>query len=51
MEFKKKTKPKNLGKKQKKKYILNNLDALLEVRERVLGAFESRFFRQGLRPF
>ena len=56
MNFKKKTKPQNLEKKQNEKYILKNLYSLFEGRERVLNAFDSKIFpikifRQGLRPF
>ena len=44
MDFKKNTRPQNLGKKQDKKYILKTLYALLEVRETVLDVFESKIY-------
>ena len=42
MDFKIKTRPQNLKKKQEKKNILKNLYALFEVREGVFDAFESK---------
>ena len=44
INFNKKINPKNPDKKQKKKYILKNLYALFDGRERVLDAFESKIF-------
>ena len=45
MNFKKKTKPKSLEKKnKKKKFVLENLYNLFEGREKVLDAFESKIF-------
>ena len=44
MDYKKKTRPQNPEKKQEKKDIFKNLYPLLEGRERVLDAFESKIF-------
>ena len=44
MNFKKKVKPQNPEKKQKKIDILKNLYALFHGRKRVLDAFESKIF-------
>ena len=44
MDFKKKRRPQNPEKRQKKKDILKNLYAFFEGRERVLDAFESKIF-------
>ena len=44
MDFKKKARPQNAGKKQEKKDIVKNLYALFDDRERVLYAFESKTF-------
>ena len=44
MNFKKKIKPQNSEKKQKKKYVLQNLHALLNGRPLVLDASESKIF-------
>ena len=41
INFKIKMKPQNSEKKQKKKYILKNLHALFDGREKVLDAFKS----------
>ena len=44
MDFKKKTKPQNPEKKQKKKNILKNLYVLFEGREKVFDDFQSKIF-------
>ena len=44
INFKNKTKPQELEKKQKKKDALKNLYALFNGRERALAAFENKIF-------